>query len=157
MSEGLASYPSRNIANLLLVLLGKSCITNEPSSISPTVSGGFTIHVPTLLWWGRFSAGISHPVVSNCSCHLRWIPGSGDGIILGLGYSLGASLRDGRITTFYARAVPNCMPFLIAMETCWLTFPVSLLLVTLVTFPALTVFPFAYSFDFAFGNSFREQ
>jgi hypothetical protein len=44
-----------------------------------------------------------------------------------------------------------------ATETCRLTLPVALILVTLVTVPGLPAFCFPFSFGIAFGSSFREQ
>jgi len=155
MANGLVRYPSCKDTYVQLILLRESSKQSKLPSVSTNVRGGGTIQGPTLLRWGSVSAGICQPVVFNCSHHLHRIPGGGDGIVFGLGCCHDAFHRDRRIAALHAWAVPNLMPLLMAIETRWLTFPVTLILVTLITFIALPTC--TYSIVIAFGISFREQ
>jgi hypothetical protein len=102
---------------------------------------------------GRFSTGICHSVVFNGSHHLCRIAG-GDVIMLGLGCGRRAWHCTWSSTVFPARAVPKLMPFHMVIETHQLTFPVALILITLVTFAALPAFAFVFSFAIPFGVAF---
>jgi hypothetical protein len=136
MAYGLAGYLSHKVAYVLLTSRGESCIPNELTSISPNMRSRGTIQVLNVVPGGRFSARIGHPIVFDLSHHLHRIPGVGDSIILGIGCGLGAFLCAGKFTAFHAVAVPDLIPFLLAIKTGRFTLAL-LILVTLVTFPGL--------------------
>ena len=112
MSDGLARYPSRKIANFPLILLGESHVLRELPLVSTNVRGGGTIQVPTLLPSSRFSAGNCRPMNFECLCRNRGISNR----ILHV-WGIGAFRHDGRITAFRARAVRDIMLFLMALKT----------------------------------------
>jgi len=139
---GLASFHSSKVANLPLIHLGESGIPSELPSISTNVRAGRPIQVPTLIRRGRFSASIGHAVLFNCSRYLQPIPGS-DGIIIAIGCGFGAFLWDWRFTTLHTLAVPDHMPFHMAITTGRFALAI-LILITLITITSLRASGFCH-------------